>query len=349
MKNKERLMKTEETATNRRKQDHLEACLNDGVDLGRDSFGSLKLRYNALPGLALEEVSTETRFAGKIISAPLIISGMTGGVGPEFIRINRNLARGAQQLGIPFGLGSMKVLLAQPEALESFDMRAYAPDVPIIANLGLVSFNYGLGLADVKDLIRDLQPDAFGFHLNALQEVAMDEGDTDFRGLAERLTALKSQLDLPLYLKECGGGIAPEQVRIISQAGADYIDVSGNDGTSWAAVEARRSSNPALGELFSDFGLPTTWILKNLSPDQVGKSQIVAGGGIRDGIQAAKALALGARFVSVARPFLIAATESEAAVVACGERLIRELRTAMFLTGSASLADLNRDLFIEGV
>lgn len=332
---------------NLRKAGHLEACLSDGVDQGRDSLGRWKLRYCALPELALAEVSTAAFFGGRPVAAPIIISSMTGGSGERFRTVNRNLALGAEALGIPFGLGSAKVGLNTPEALDSFRMREVAPSVPIIANLGLVSFNYGLDYGDVERVIEIVQPDVFGLHLNALQEVVQEGGDTDFRGLLERVADLAGRCPLPICVKECGGGIAPELVARLAAAGVKYIDISGSDGTSWAAVEARLSEDPTFGELFRDFGLPTAWVLEQLRPEHHPGAEIIASGGIRNGIQAAKALALGAGFVSLARPFLLAAVDSAEAVIALGERLIRELRTAMFLVGAGSIDQLDRSRLID--
>jgi isopentenyl-diphosphate delta-isomerase len=332
---------------NRRKLGHLEACLSDGVDRGQDSFASWKLRYRALPELSLAQVSTEAEFGGRTIAAPIIISCMTGGVGRRFRRINRNLAQGAEALRIPLGLGSMKVMLAHEEAVASFEVREFAPNVPLIANLGLVSFNHGLTLDDLNRVIARVRPDVMGLHLNALQEAVQDGGDTNFSGLTDKLAVLIKTCPLPVYVKECGGGIAPDLVERIATLGARYIDISGNDGTSWASVEAALSTDPGFGARFRDFGLPTAWILEGLPEHLPGAASVVASGGIRTGIQAAKALALGARYVSVARPFLLAAEQSTELVVALGERLIRELRTAMFLCGAAALADLGKDRLID--
>ena len=331
---------------NRRKQGHIEVCLDSSVDLERDSFADLKLRYNALPELALPEVSTETRFADRTIAAPLIISSMTGGVGEEFKRLNSNLAAAAERLRVPLGLGSMKVMVKDEAAAPSFEVRDLAPSVPLIANLGLVSFNYGLTWDHAAQIIERLRPDVFGLHLNALQESIQEGGDTDFRNLTAHLSDFVQRCPLPVYVKECGGGIAPDLVETIAGLGVSYIDVSGNDGTSWAAVEARLSSDPSFGELFSDFGLPTRWILERIDPDRTGTARIIASGGIRNGIQAVKALTLGADYVALARPFLLAARESADAVVALGERFIREMRTAMFLVGARDVAELDRKLLL---
>ena len=332
---------------NQRKQDHIAACLDDAVDLGRDSFARFKLRYNALPDIALEEVSTETTFAGKDIAAPLIISSMTGGVGTEFERINRNLALGAKALGIPLGLGSMKVMLSHREAEASFRVREVAPEIAVIANLGLVSFNHGLRYEDIDRIIDAVRPDVLGLHLNALQEAIQEGGDCDFRGLLDHLAEIVRRCPLPVYVKECGGGIAPELVGRLAKTGVAYIDVSGNDGTSWAAVEGRLGGDPTLGELFRDFGLPTAWILERLTAGLAGDARIIAGGGIRNGIQAVQALALGADYVCMARPFLAAAAQSAEAVTQVGARLIREMRTAMFLVGAAEIGRLDRSLLLD--
>ncbi|MGI8782858.1 MAG: type 2 isopentenyl-diphosphate Delta-isomerase [Acidobacteriota bacterium] len=337
------------SSLNERKLQHLQTCQDESVDLNSDSFACYKLRYNALPEIAIEDVSSETEFAGKKIAAPLIISCMTGGVGRSFRDINHNLARGAAELNVPLGVGSMKVLLNHREAEESFQIRKVAPSVSLIANLGLVSFNYGLEYSDVARIIDLIRPDVFGIHLNALQEAIQEGGDTNFRGLTARLEELTRRCPLPIYVKECGGGIAPGLVYRLAEIGVSYVDISGRDGTSWAAVEGQLSRDPSLGELFRDFGLPTAWILKNLSREKVGRIRVVAGGGIRNGIQAAKALALGAQYVSVAKLFLLAATESAEAVVETGCRLIRELRTAMFLVGARNVDQLDRSLLMEDV
>ena len=294
----------------------------------------------------MDEVSAAAEFAGKSIAAPLIISCMTGGAGPEFERINRNLALGAEALGIPLGLGSMKVMLRHKEAEASFQVRDAAPGAIVIANLGLVSFNHGLSYEDVDRIVDTVRPDVLGLHLNALQEAIQEGGNCDFRGLLRHLENIARRCTLPLYVKECGGGIAPDLVGRLLNAGADFVDISGNDGTSWAAVEGRISRDPSLGELFRDFGLPTAWILERLEPRLRGSGKIVASGGIRNGLQGAKALALGASYFSMARPFLIAANESSEAVIALGKRVINELRTAMFLTGVRECGDLGESLLI---
>lgn len=333
---------------NQRKSDHVLACLDASVDRNHDSFAPYKIHYNALPEISLEDVSTEIEFAGKTIAAPLIISSMTGGIGLEFERINKNLALGAEALNIPLGLGSMKVMLSHKEAEASFRVREVAPDVIVISNLGLVSFNYGLQYADVDRIIDSIQPDVFGIHINALQEAIQEGGETDFRGLLDHLHEIVQRSALPVYVKECGGGIGVDGVRKIAAAGAQFVDLSGNDGTSWAAVEGKISQDGSLGELFKDFGLPTAWILEKLKAHALENTSIVASGGIRNGIQAMKALALGAQYVSVARPFLVAAMESADAVVSTGQRIIQELQTAMFLAGCDRLTQLNHSLFMDG-
>lgn len=323
--------------------------MDEAVDLARDSFAPFKLRYNALPGIALEEVSTATTFAGKEIAAPLIIACMTGGAGERIVRINRNLAEGARRLNIPLGMGSMKVLLEDPAAEESFRLREVAGTVPLIANLGLVSFNHGLRYEDVERIVALTSPDVFGLHLNALQEAIQAGGDTDFRGMLEHVEAIAGRIELPVYVKECGGGILPEGVEKLFQAGAAYVDLSGNDGTSWAAVAGMVGGDRELGELFKDFGVPTAWILKRLPARLTEGGRVVASGGIRNGLQAVKALAMGAGQVSIARPFFLAADQSADAVVRLGERIFHEMKVALFLTGCRGIEDVNRSCFLEEI
>lgn len=332
--------------TGQRKRDHLRAVEDASVDLARDSFAHWRLLYNALPELALDAVSTRTEFAGKAIAAPLIISCMTGGPGEPFVTLNRRLAEAAERLGIPIGLGSAKVALMDRAALESFRIRDVARSVPVIANLGLVSFNYGITLEHARELIDVLQPDVLALHLNALQEAVQPGGDTNFRGLRGTLRSIIRESPVPVYVKECGGGIHPRLAAEIVEMGAAYVDVSGSDGTSWSAVEARLSTEPDFGMLFSDFGLPTAWILERIPPELKRRGRLVASGGIRNGIQAAKAIALGADFVAMARPFILAARDSTEAVEAVGERFIRELRTAMFLCGAADLSALDSNVIV---
>jgi isopentenyl-diphosphate delta-isomerase len=337
---------------NDRKSAHIEACLDDSVDLQRDGFARYKLLYNALPEISLAEVSTRTEFAGKAIAAPIVISSMTGGAGERFRRINRNLAAAAERLQLPLGLGSMKVMLEQPEAQASFRVRDLAPSVPLIANLGLVSFNYGVRYEDMARIQEAVRPDVFALHLNALQESIQSGGDTDFRGMWGHLEAILRVCPLPIYVKECGGGIAPGLVARLAALGVGFVDISGNDGTSWAAVEGQVNGGDPLGELFKDFGIPTAWVLERLPRNPKGAgargARIIAGGGIRNGLQVAKALALGADYVSVARPFLVAAERSADAAIAAGERLIHELRLAMFLVGAASLDRLDGSRLLGG-
>lgn len=338
---------TDRGALNRRKEGHIDVCLDSAVDLASDSFTDVKLVYNALPEISRDNVTTGAEFAGRSIAAPLIISSMTGGAGERFRRINENLARAAEALRLPLGLGSMKVLLRDEAAAPSFLVRDLAPSIPLIANLGLVSFNYGLSWEDVELIIERTQPDVFCLHLNALQESIQEGGDTDFRGLRASLAQFVERSTLPVYVKECGGGISPALVAELAAMGVDYVDISGSDGTSWAAVEARLSQDPSMGELFRDFGLPTRWILERIERSKVGKTRIVASGGIRNGLQAVKALALGADYVAVARPFLEAATESPEAVIRLGQRLIDEMRNAMFLVGAASPEALGPHLVVR--
>ena len=223
--------------------------------------------------------------------------------------------------------------------------------MPLIANLGLVSFNHGLTYEDIGRIEQAVHPDVFALHLNALQEAIQEGGDTDFRGLWTHLREIARRCRLPLLVKECGGGIAPALVARLAELGVAYVDISGSDGTSWAAVEGRVRGDEPLGELFKDFGLPTAWVLERL-PAVLGdrrsrRVKIIAGGGVRNGLQAAKALALGADYVSVARPFLVAAEESADAAVAVGERIIHELRLAMFLAGAARIDRLDASLLMR--
>jgi isopentenyl-diphosphate delta-isomerase len=240
------------------------------------------------------------------------------------------------------GLGSGRALLESPQTLESFDVRADAPEILLFANLGAVQLNKGYGVLECRRLVEMLKADALALHLNPLQEALQPEGDTCFRGLLARIAELCAAADFPIVVKEVGWGIGPDDVRALFEAGVAAVDVAGAGGTSWSEVERHRIAEPwraRVAGAFAAWGIPTAQAIvdaRSVAPE----GTLIASGGIRTGLDAAKALALGADLVGIAGPFLRAADESleKALELAC--EYIETLRIAMFCAGASTLRDL---------
>ena len=332
-----------------RKLDHIQIVSEDrAVDRNMHYFDRIHLTHRALPELDLAKVDPSTVFMGKRLSFPLLISSMTGGADEELIKINRNLAIAAETEGVALAVGSQRVFFSDVAAAESFALREHAPSALLLGNLGAVQLNYDLGVADCKAAIRVLGADGLYLHLNPLQEAVQPEGDTDFSDLCRKIAEIVQTLKHPVIIKEVGAGISPVDVEHLLAAGVKYIDVAGSGGTSWSLVESRRSDRPDLGELFRDWGIPTPVALQLMKPYRH-EMQITASGGVRNGIDMAKCMILGACLCGMARPFLVPARESADAVREVIRRLKREFVTAMFLLGTGSIGDLfgNEELILN--
>ncbi|MBV8149295.1 MAG: type 2 isopentenyl-diphosphate Delta-isomerase [Candidatus Eremiobacteraeota bacterium] len=330
-------------ATPSRKADHLR--INVERDVGAkgitSGFESYAFVHQALPEIDLADVDPSTELFGKRLDVPLLISCMTGGT-PEAKRINQTLAAVAQQHHIAMGLGSGRALIESERTLDSFAVRAQAPDVLLFANLGAVQLNKGYAARECRRLVELLGADALVLHLNALQEALQPEGDTCFRGLLEKIARLCDELPFPVVVKEVGWGIAPDTVRALFDAGVAAVDVAGAGGTSWSEVERHRIAQPwrarVAGE-FAGWGIPTAQCVKGareIAPSGV----VIASGGVRSGLDVAKALALGADLAGVAGPFLRAADESADRAGALALEFIETLRIAMFCVGARTIAEL---------
>ena len=332
------------SATNQRKHDHLRTIAHDpAVERGGHHFDAIRLTHRALPELALAEVDPAVDFLGKRLSFPLLISSMTGGSAKMFQTINRNLALAAEAEGVALGVGSQRVMFSEPAATKSFALRPFAPTVPLLANLGAVQLNYGFGLKECRAAVAVLDADALILHLNPLQETIQREGNTDFHGLAAKIGGIVRQLGRPVIVKEVGAGLALADARLLVRQGVAILDVAGAGGTSWSRIEHhRRAAADAaddLGLVFQDWGLPTPLALMALRPLR-SKATLIASGGLRSGLDMAKATVLGASLCGLAAPFLGPAQESVAAVRAAIQRLRREFTTALFLLGCRSVAGL---------
>ena len=326
-----------------RKREHLDICLQrdvrSRVGTGLERIG---LVHQALPEMALDEVSTECEFLGHRLRAPLLISSMTGGT-EEAHAVNVHLAEAAQALGFAMGLGSQRVAIEQPSLMATFQVRACAPDVPVYANLGAVQLNYGYGPNECLRAVESVEADALILHLNPLQEALQPGGNTDFGHLCDRIADVCSALPCPVIVKEVGWGLSARVAERLVAAGVAALDVGGAGGTSWSQVERRRAgavSGDALAEPFADWGIPTAESIVQVR-GACPEIPIVASGGIRTGVDVAISLALGAQLAGIALPLLEPAVKSTEAVVASLDVVLRQLRIAMFCCGAGSIADLD--------
>ena len=336
-----------DAATPSRKAQHLQINIerdvsSKGVATGFERF---RFAHRSLPQIDLADVNLSVDTFGRRLHAPLLISCMTGGT-PQAARINRRLARVAQRHRLAMGLGSGRALLESPKSIASFDVRSDAPDIVLFANLGAVQLNKGYGSAKCRQLVELLGADALVLHLNPLQEALQPEGDTCFGGLLERIAELCERVDFPIVVKEVGWGICPADVLALFTAGVAAVDVAGAGGTSWSEVERHRIAEPRRARVageFAGWGIPTAQALvaaRAIAPERM----LIASGGIRNGLDVAKALALGADLVGIAGPFLRAANEGEDAADSLVLELVETLRIAMFCVGAKTPAALQGTL-----
>jgi isopentenyl-diphosphate delta-isomerase len=343
-------VRTSADGTPSRKADHIRINLEADVAAKgvRNGFDEYRFVHRALPDIDLADVDTSTEVLGHTLAVPLLISCMTGGT-DQAKRINRNLARVAQDLKLALGLGSGRVLLEHPEALSSFAVRSLAPDALLFANLGAVQLNKGYGVDDCRRLVSLLDADALVLHLNPLQEALQPHGDTSFAGLLSKIEQLCAAAEFPIVVKEVGWGLAPDLVRALFDAGVSAVDVAGAGGTSWSEVEKHRAANPIgvrVAAAFAGWGIPTAQSLR-AARRAAPRGCIFASGGIRDGVDVAKAIALGADAVGVAGPFLRAAQEGVPAVHDLAVELSEVLRVCMFAIGARSIAELQRTPWLQ--
>ncbi len=328
-----------------RKLDHIRINLQNDVDSKNVSSGFERYRFThcALPEFDLESVDTSTELFGRHLAAPFFISSMTGGT-PEASVINRRLAEAAQAAGVGMGIGSQRAAIEDPTLADTYRVRHLAPDILLLANLGAIQLNYGYGLDECRRAVEMIEADALILHLNSVQEALQPEGETRFGGLLSKIEAICRALEVPVVVKEVGWGISEQAACQLAGAGVAAIDVAGAGGSSWSQVEMYRAVTECQRQVaaaFVDWGIPTVESLlmaRRGAPDL----PILASGGIRDGIQMAKAIALGAAACGIAGAFLHAADESTAAVADLIAALVTQLRVAMFAVGAVDIAALGR-------
>lgn len=329
-----------------RKQDHLEICLTKPVEVGSSGFENYHFTHNALPEVDFAKIDTSVKFLGKKLSAPILISSMTGGTDQGGL-INRNLAKAAQKVGVAIAVGSQRIAIEQSSnrtIVETFQVRKWAPDILLFANLGAVQLNYGFGIKECQKAVEIIEADALILHLNPLQEAIQPEGNTNFAGLLLKIERICKALSVPVIVKEVGCGISEETAQKLFNAGVKIIDTAGWGGTNWAVIEGLRQTQAKveadLGETFSCWGIPTAESI--IQCRRVKSLRIIGSGGIRNGIEIAKAIALGANLVGLALPLLKPAIKSEKTVEEKLLQLIKELKITMFCLGKENIKELNK-------
>lgn len=328
-----------------RKDDHIRINLQQDVQFPHLTTGLERYRFlhQALPELDLHSIDTTVTLFGRTLTAPLLISSMTGGT-EMAMRFNRILAQAAQQHGIALGLGSQRAAIRNPDTAITYQVRDIAPDILLLANIGAVQFNYGYGVDECRRVVDMVQADALILHFNVLQEAVQPEGDVNFAGLLAKVEAVCRAMPVPVIAKEVGWGFSEQNARDLANAGVSAIDVAGSGGTSWSEVEYHRAPNAfhaQVARAFADWGIPTADAIQYAVRGAPGLP-VIASGGLRDGIDVAKSIALGATIGGMAGPFLKAAAESVEAVSQMIEILSSQIRIAMLCGGASSVAALQR-------
>ncbi len=325
----------------KRKEDHLDLAVRGDVAFKETTtlFECVRLVHDALPELDFDEIDTSVRLLGKRLRAPILIAGMTGGT-KRAEQINRQLASIAEKRGYAFGLGSQRAMQKDPAATSSYQVRDVAPGTLVLGNLGVVQAAKA-STAEVDALVQSIGADALCVHLNPAMELVQSDGDRDFRGCLAAIQRLVTELSVPVVVKETGSGISRSVARRLFAAGVRHVDVSGAGGTSWVAVETHRATaeRRGLGETFWEWGIPTAASVAQVA--EQGFNTVFATGGVKSGLDVAKAIALGASAGGLARPVLQALDKDGVeGAEAFLDRVENELRMAMLLSGSADLARL---------
>ena len=325
-----------------RKADHikinLEKDVRSALTTGLEKYHFV---HEALPELDLEQIDTSLRLFNKRLAAPILISSMTGGTA-DAETINLRLAEAAQEMRIAMGVGSQRAAIENPEQAQTFQVRRVAPDILLFANLGAVQLNYGYGLEQCRRAVDMVQADALIFHFNPLQEAVQDAGDTNFAGLSKKIEEVCKKLEVPVIAKEVGWGISERSAKLLANCGVAAIDVAGAGGTSWSQVEMYRAPDEFTRELAATFvgwGIPTADSILNVKkaiPDMT----IFASGGLKDGLDIAKCISLGAALGGMAGQFLKAAAISTKSAVQMMKLTKRQIEVTMFAAGVVTLEGL---------
>jgi isopentenyl-diphosphate delta-isomerase len=325
-----------------RKADHIKINLEQDVRSALTSgLEKYRFTHEALPELDLKRIDTTLNLFGKKLNSPILISSMTGGT-EAAKTINMRLAEAAQECGIAMGVGSQRAAIEHPEQAETFQVRKVAPDILLFANLGAVQLNHGYGIDQCRKAVDMIEADALYLHLNPLQEAVQDAGDTDFAGLAKKIEVICKKLEVPVIAKEVGWGISERTAKLLADCGVSAIDVAGAGGTSWSQVEMHRAPDEFTRQLagtFVGWGIPTAESILNVRkavPDMT----VFASGGLKDGLDIAKCIALGATLGGMAGQFLKAAAISNENAIETMKLTMRQIEVTMFAAGVGTLEGL---------
>jgi isopentenyl-diphosphate delta-isomerase len=335
--------------TKQRKLDHIQISLGEDVSSSiTTGLEKVSFIHQALPEISFDEIETSINFLGKTLSFPLLISSMTGGT-RKAARMNQNLATAAENLRIGFAVGSQRAAIEDPALAKTYAVRDFAPQIPVLANLGAIQLNYGFNLNECKRAIEMVRADGLILHLNPLQEALQQEGNTNFRSLINKIEIICRELKYPVIVKEVGFGISEQVARMLSGSGVWGVDVAGGGGTSWSQVEKFRAKKGAfehVAEAFRDWGIPTMHSISNLK-SFAPNIKIIASGGLRSGVDMAKCVALGADMCGIALPLLKAADVSIQAVENLISQYFKQFKIAMFAAGAENLKKLSRLKLVE--
>ncbi|MFH0884111.1 MAG: type 2 isopentenyl-diphosphate Delta-isomerase [Candidatus Micrarchaeota archaeon] len=320
------------TQTESRKKDHVELVVAKGAQYTKTTgLERMDFIHNALPEISLDSVDLSCKFIGRNMRYPVLITGMTGGYG-DAEGINQSLAQAAQKYGLAFGVGSQRAMIENPDLARTYRVRKVAPDIPLIANIGAFQLKR-YSFEQIDSLVSSIEADALAIHLNPLQEVIQAEGDTDFSGVLDAIARTCERLSVPIIAKETGAGMSQEVAIRLKDAGVKWLDIAGAGGTSWSKVEYLRADS---AEGFEDWGIPTAESIIQCR----GVLPLIASGGIRNGIEGAKTIALGAEICGAAYPFIRSLREHS--LDAFVEQFLRQMRICAFLCGCKSVKDLKK-------
>jgi isopentenyl-diphosphate delta-isomerase len=325
-----------------RKADHIKINLEQDVRSALTSGLEIyRFTHEALPELNLERINTTLNLFGKKLDSPILVSSMTGGTDAAQA-INLRLAEAAQECQVAMGIGSQRAAIEHPELAETFQVRKAAPDILLFANLGAVQLNHGYGIDQCRKAVDMIQADALYLHLNPLQEAVQDAGDTDFSGLAKKIEEVCKKLEVPVIAKEVGWGISERTAKLLADCGVSAIDVAGAGGTSWSQVEMHRAPDEFTRQLagtFVGWGIPTAESILNVRRAAPGMT-VFASGGLKDGLDIAKCIALGATLGGMAGQFLKAAAISSEDTIEMMKLTKRQIEVTMFAAGAGKLNEL---------
>jgi len=333
----------------KRKDEHL--YINSQKDVKSSNTTGLekfRLIHQALPEINLSDVNTSISIYSKTLSLPLMISSMTGGT-KKALEINRILASSAQKYNIAMGVGSQRIGIEEDIRMGTFDIRENAPDILLFANLGAVQLNNTITIDDCKKAVDAIGADALIFHLNPLQEALMEDGDTNFCGVLNKIEEVCKCVGVPVVVKEVGWGISIQTAKKLVGAGVNAIDVAGAGGTSWSEVEKFRATNPMLKRIaggFRGWGIPTAEAILEIR-EELPDVLLFASGGLKSGIDITKCLALGANLGGIARSFLIAALDSQETLDSYIEELLLQMKVTMFAIGSENISEISSEKIVR--